>query len=367
MMLLLGRMYRMGGRGIAKKTRKGEAPSSAYRRDVSCVYFQGNMMRYRHLYAPIIFLLAASPFGKAQQVITINSATFFQHVLRQVPLSYPASARAAHVQGTVVLRVQVDPTGKVESTETISGPPLLIQAAIDSVKQWTLRPFEKDGSPIQVSSSVSFVFTLSGAPAAPRKQPEKAGSQRPPLKIITIRVKSIGPDDKVADRFFDARKDCDDEMGEKKRDEATAKTCRDAADIAEQLTPDGHYIDKRFAFITAAALYNAGDLNEALVYAKKAVNVTKLGHDIDAGSSEAYATTGSIEFFLGDLPAADDDLTRSEDYGRKAIAWTRKEAPNDVESYKGMLGQELRVHSKVSSDMNHRAEAKSELAEASKL
>jgi TonB family protein len=326
------------------------------------------MMRYRHLYAPIIFLLAASQFGKAQQVITINSATLYQHVLTQAPLSYPAIARAAHVQGTVVLRVQVGPTGKVESTETSSGPPLLIQAATDSVKEWTFRPFEKNGSPIQASSSVSLVFTLSGTPAAPREQPEKAGSQRPPLKIITIRVKSIGPDDKVADRFFDTRRECDVEMGEKKRDEATAKTCKDAADIAEQLRPNGHYIDKRFAFITAAtALYNAGDLNEALVYAKKAVNVTKLGHDIDAGSSEAYATTGSIEFFLGDLSAADRDLTRSEDYGRKAIAWARKEAPNDVESYKGMLGQELRIHSKVSSDMDHSAEAKSELAEASNL
>jgi hypothetical protein len=236
------------------------------------------------------------------------------------------------------------------------------------VKQWTFRPFEKNGSPIRASSDVSLVFSLSGTPVAPPKQPEKASSQSPPVKITILRVKRIGLDDKVADKLFDARRECDVEMGEKKRDEATAQTCKHAADIAEQLTPDGHYIDKRFAFITAAtALLNAEDLNEAFVYATKAVNVTRLGHDLDAGSSEAYATRGSIEFLAGDLAAADQDLTQSEGCGRKAIAWARKEATNGIESYKGMLGQELRIHSKVSSDMNHSAEAKSELAEASNL
>lgn len=325
-------------------------------------------MRYRHLQAPIIFLLAASHLGKAQQVITVDSAIFFQHVLTTAPLSYPAIATAKHVEGTVVLRVQVGPTGKVESTQTISGPPLLIQAASDSVKQWTFRPFEKNGSAIQASSDVSLDFVLSGTSRAPSKQPEKANSQSSSAKITILQVKRVGTDDKVADRFFEARKKCDAEMKEKKPVEATAKTCKDAADIAEQLTPDGHYIDKRFAFIAAAtALKNAGDLNEALVYATKAVNVTRLGHDLDAGSSEAYATRGSIEFLLGDLSAADQDLTQSENYGRKAIAWAQKEAPIDIESYKGMLGQELRFHSNVSIDMNHRAEAKNELAEASKL
>lgn len=144
--------------------------------------------------------------------------------------------------------------------------------------------------------------------------------------------------------------------------------CRKAADVAAQFPADRHYIEKRVAFVDAAnALKNSGDLVNALVYATKAVDVANLGHDLDFGRSEAYATRGSIEFYLGALSSADKDLGLSEDYERKAIAWAEKQAPINIPDYKKVLGEELRFHANVSLHMNHAEAAKRELAEALSL
>jgi len=70
-----------------------------------------------------------------------------------VPL-YPPIARAAKVQGTVVLTVVVD-GGKVQSTKVMSGPPLLSEAAESNLKTWKLVPMAAQ------TFAVSFHYKLS--------------------------------------------------------------------------------------------------------------------------------------------------------------------------------------------------------------
>ena len=48
--------------------------------------------------------------------------------------AYPRLARQARVQGDVVLKVAVRRDGTVESAESISGPAMLVQAALDSAR-----------------------------------------------------------------------------------------------------------------------------------------------------------------------------------------------------------------------------------------
>jgi hypothetical protein len=46
-----------------------------------------------------------------------------------------------HIESTVVLAIAVDTGGKVDCLEYISGHPLVVQAAIDSVIHWKFRPY----------------------------------------------------------------------------------------------------------------------------------------------------------------------------------------------------------------------------------
>ena len=59
--------------------------------------------------------------------------------------TYPNLARQAHVQGMVVLDVDISKEGAIESLRTVSGHPMLIPAAIDAVKQWRYKPYLLNG------------------------------------------------------------------------------------------------------------------------------------------------------------------------------------------------------------------------------
>jgi periplasmic protein TonB len=73
---------------------------------------------------------------------------------------YPAIARAAHVQGTVVLHAIISKDGTVQQLQLVSGPPLLVNAAMDAVRQWRYSPTELNGEPVEVDTTIQVVFTL---------------------------------------------------------------------------------------------------------------------------------------------------------------------------------------------------------------
>jgi hypothetical protein len=54
---------------------------------------------------------------------------------------YPAIARAAHVQGPVVLLVSFKATGEVDTITVVTGPELLRQSAVTFVHGWRANPF----------------------------------------------------------------------------------------------------------------------------------------------------------------------------------------------------------------------------------
>jgi hypothetical protein len=55
-------------------------------------------------------------------------------------LVYPQSARQSNIQGTVAVFATIDETGKVVSANALSGPLLLREAAVNSVKEWKYSP-----------------------------------------------------------------------------------------------------------------------------------------------------------------------------------------------------------------------------------
>jgi periplasmic protein TonB len=75
--------------------------------------------------------------------------------------SYPAIAKAAGVEGTVVLQAVISKTGTIENLRVVSGPGMLRQAALDAVKEWHYRPYVLDGAPVEVETTVNVVFKVS--------------------------------------------------------------------------------------------------------------------------------------------------------------------------------------------------------------
>lgn len=73
---------------------------------------------------------------------------------------YPASARERGIQGTVRLNVLVGLDGKIVKMTEAGGPPELIQAAAQAVKNWQYQPAMLNGAPCYVVTVVEVQFTL---------------------------------------------------------------------------------------------------------------------------------------------------------------------------------------------------------------
>lgn len=81
-------------------------------------------------------------------------------VLRKVEPVYPKIALSAHVTGAVLLNAIIGKDGSIAELHVISGHPMLVQAAIDAVKQWQYRPFLLNGEPVEVETNITVTFEM---------------------------------------------------------------------------------------------------------------------------------------------------------------------------------------------------------------
>jgi protein TonB len=80
--------------------------------------------------------------------------------LRVVPPVYPKLASKARVKGTVVLEAVLTADGTVDEIHVISGHPLLVQAAVDCIRQWRYEPTYLNGEPVAVILMAKINFEL---------------------------------------------------------------------------------------------------------------------------------------------------------------------------------------------------------------
>lgn len=81
-------------------------------------------------------------------------------VTHMVQPTYPEDAKKAHVCGTVDLRAIVSKNGSMQEIQYLSGPRLLMRAAMDAVRQWRYTPTLLNGEPVEVDTRISVVFTM---------------------------------------------------------------------------------------------------------------------------------------------------------------------------------------------------------------
>jgi protein TonB len=94
------------------------------------------------------------------QAVRVGGAIKEPVKTKNVPPVYPDIAKQARVQGIVILECTISPQGHVTDVKVLRGIPLLDQAGIDAVKQWTYTPTLLNGVPVPVIMTVTVNFRL---------------------------------------------------------------------------------------------------------------------------------------------------------------------------------------------------------------
>ena len=92
--------------------------------------------------------------------VTIGGNVQAARLIHRVQPAYPEEASKEKISGTVKLHVVIAKDGKVQQIQVVSGHPLLVQAAIDAVRQWQYQSTLLNGQPVEVDTQIDVVFAL---------------------------------------------------------------------------------------------------------------------------------------------------------------------------------------------------------------
>jgi len=101
------------------------------------------------------------PEVETSKPITVTSDVQAAKLIRKVIPVYPRIAIMARISGTVRLTGIIGKDGLIQQLQVIDGPPLLVQAAVDAVRQWVYRPTLLSSKPVEVIAPIDVIFTLS--------------------------------------------------------------------------------------------------------------------------------------------------------------------------------------------------------------
>ena len=104
--------------------------------------------------APVI------PKAVVPSKVRVSSGVAQGLLVHQVKPAYPPLAVQARIQGTVVLQAVIARDGTVRDLRVVSGHPLLVQAAMEAVKQWRYKPYLLNDQPVDVDTQINVNFTL---------------------------------------------------------------------------------------------------------------------------------------------------------------------------------------------------------------
>jgi protein TonB len=94
--------------------------------------------------------------------LTVSAGVTQGMLLAPIQPLYPPIARAAGIQGTVVIEAIISKAGRIESLHVVSGPEMLRTAALNAVAAARYRPYLLNGQPTEVQTSVTINFRLGG-------------------------------------------------------------------------------------------------------------------------------------------------------------------------------------------------------------
>jgi protein TonB len=81
-------------------------------------------------------------------------------LIYQVQPVYPPLARAARVEGPVVMAALISKDGTIENLRVVTGRPMLIRSAVEAVSKWRYRPYILNSEPVEVETQITVNFLL---------------------------------------------------------------------------------------------------------------------------------------------------------------------------------------------------------------
>lgn len=96
----------------------------------------------------------------AQTPVRLHSGIRPPQRTTNVTPAYPAAARAAHVEGVVIIDATIDAQGNVVQANVLRSIPLLDEAALKAVRQWKFSPTLLNGAPVPIVMTITVNFTL---------------------------------------------------------------------------------------------------------------------------------------------------------------------------------------------------------------
>ncbi len=103
---------------------------------------------------------AAQPKQQAIQRLRVGGEVDPPVLLRRVEPRYPPIAVQTRTQGVVRIECIIGADGRVTNMQVVGGPALLVQAAMDAVRQWRYRPTMLNGDPVEVVMRIDVRFQL---------------------------------------------------------------------------------------------------------------------------------------------------------------------------------------------------------------
>jgi TonB family protein len=98
----------------------------------------------------------------------LTSSQVSDMVLTRKQPAYPSIASAAHVGGSVVVRVVVSSSGAVEKALIVNGPEMLRSSSIDAIHGWSFRPLMAGTEPVRFETDVTFDYRTMGLSSSSR-------------------------------------------------------------------------------------------------------------------------------------------------------------------------------------------------------
>ena len=90
-----------------------------------------------------VLVVAAKPPEDCCQAgaVRLSSSKVKTLLLTTEPIEVPGTSDGLHIKGTIVVSVAVSTSGEVICVAYVSGHPLLISAAMESVRLWKFHPY----------------------------------------------------------------------------------------------------------------------------------------------------------------------------------------------------------------------------------
>lgn len=105
----------------------------------------------------ITSVLGASMFAADAKLIRMQSIPESK-IVSKVRAEYPADAADLRVHGIVKVKVVIGTDGHVESVRLVSGHPLLVPSAMQSVRHWVFEPTLVNDKPVRVATEIDVPF-----------------------------------------------------------------------------------------------------------------------------------------------------------------------------------------------------------------